>query len=82
MKPLSNDQEEVSAEERFKAFSCMMIWLIMIGLYAVAGIVSYQVMSPKGFIESFLWIIAWNILAAILEMVFAAIVMRISEMDI
>ncbi|NLG04525.1 MAG: hypothetical protein GX567_11970 [Clostridia bacterium] len=73
--------ENVPNSERFTAFSCMLIWLIMVGLYIASGILSYHVMDPNGFCQTILWIIGWQILAAIIEFLFAAIIMWISSIE-
>ena len=73
--------ENVPNSERFTAFSCMLIWMIMAGLYIASGILSYHVMDPHGFLQIILWLFGWNILATIVEFLFAAVVMWISSIE-
>lgn len=75
------EPEDVSINERFTTFSCMMIWLIMAGLYIASGILSYQVMNPHGFWQVILWLIGWQILSTIVELLFASVIMWISSIE-
>lgn len=66
-------------EERFTAISCLFMWLSLIGLYVMSGIVTYSIMRPQGFAQVFLWIIAWQIVASIIDILFTVFVMWLAD---
>ena len=81
-KTIIMEQWRSSLKERFSALSCMMIWLIMIGMYVVTGILSFEIINPIGFWQVILWLIAWHIVTMIIEVLFAVAIMWISSIDI
>jgi hypothetical protein len=66
-------------EDKFKAISCFVIFILMIGGYIAAGLFSYNLMRPEGFWQSVLWLVGWHILALIVDLLLAGFIVLIEE---
>jgi len=74
--------EDVSGKERLHPIACIFFYIILFVIYIATGIISFNLISPNGFLNVIGWLIVWNIVAGFIDFIFAMIVSFVTDKNI